>query len=318
MLETVEVQQSYSARPFLKWAGGKSQLLQQLRPHYPTDLKTGRTRRYIEPFLGGGAVFLDVIQNYDIAEAYLFDINEELILAYMVVQREPLQLIEALTGLRSHYLSRDEQQRLDYFYSIRDSYNTQRQTIDFQAFSEAWIERAAFMIFLNKTCFNGLYRVNASGGFNVPFGKYVRPEIFETENILRVSELLRRATLCVGGFEASEPYIDDNSFVYFDPPYRPISRTSSFTSYARHKFGDDEQRALAIFFRRAAEQTRAKLMLSNSDPISLSPDDFFFDTLYAPFNIYRVTASRMINAVAEGRGRITEILVTNYREPGND
>lgn len=318
MLETVEVQQSYSARPFLKWAGGKSQLLQQLRPHYPTDLKTGRTRRYIEPFLGGGAVFLDVIQNYDIAEAYLFDINEELILAYMVVQREPLQLIEALTGLRSHYLSRDEQQRLDYFYSIRDSYNTQRQTIDFQAFSEAWIERAAFMIFLNKTCFNGLYRVNASGGFNVPFGKYVRPEIFETENILRVSELLRRATLCVGGFEACEPYIDDNSFVYFDPPYRPISRTSSFTSYARHKFGDDEQRALAIFFRRAAEQTRAKLMLSNSDPISLSPDDFFFDTLYAPFNIYRVTASRMINAVAEGRGRITEILVTNYREPGND
>ena len=195
---------------------------------------------------------------------------------------------------------------------MRDHYNAQRATIDFQVFADGWVERAADMIFLNKTCFNGLYRVNAAGGFNAPFGRYVNPKIFEEQNILRVAELLQRATLHVGSFESCEPFVRDDAFVYFDPPYRPISRTASFTSYARDRFDDDDQRSLARFYAKLATGTQAKLMLSNSDPRNLAPDDLFFDDLYAPFHIHRVAASRMINSVAEGRGKITEILVTNY------
>jgi DNA adenine methylase len=314
----VDTQHTYLARPFLKWAGGKSQLLSQFRLHYPPELETGAINRYVEPFLGGGAVFLDVIQNYPISESYLFDINEELILAYSVVQRAPQMLIEALTSLRAYYLLQDENGRLNYFYAIREQYNLQRQTINFEVFSDVWIERAAYMIFLNKTCFNGLYRVNASGSFNVPFGRYVNPVVFEEQNILRISELLKTATLRIGRFQDCGQYITDSSFVYFDPPYRPISKTSSFTSYARDKFNDNNQRELADFFRKVSRSTRAKMMLSNSDPTNIDPTDTFFDDLYEPFNIYQVSASRMINSVADGRGRINEILVTNYDRPTRD
>lgn len=313
-----DAQKPYQARPFLKWAGGKSQLLSQFRLHYPPELAIGSISCYIEPFLGGGAVFLDIIQSYPITESYLFDINEELILVYLVVQRAPQRLIEALTSLRSHYLSQNEDGRLDYFYAIREQYNSQRRTIDFGVFSDAWIERAALMIFLNKTCFNGLYRVNTSGDFNVPFGRYVNPVIFEEKNILHISELLSTAKLSTGSFQDCEPHINDSSFVYFDPPYRPISKTSSFTSYARDKFDDKDQRELASFYRRMSRKTQAKMMLSNSDPTNVDPTDDFFDNLYDSFNVYRVTASRMINSVAQGRGRINEILVTNYDRPNYD
>ena len=170
MSETVESQRIYQAKPFLKWAGGKSQLLAQFRLHYPPELRSGTIHRYIEPFLGGGAVFVDVAQRYDIAEAHLFDINAELILTYTVVQREPRRLIEAMAGHRRHYIAHDDGGRSAYFYQVREHYNAQRSLIDFAVFSDAWISRAADMIFLNKTCFNGLFRVNASGGFNVPFG----------------------------------------------------------------------------------------------------------------------------------------------------
>lgn len=304
---------THLARPFLKWAGGKSQLLPQFRLHYPIELQTGRIRRYIEPFLGGGAVFLDIAQRCDIAEAYLFDINEELILVYTVVQREPRRLLEVLTGLRHRFIELDEVGREEFFYAVRRRYNEQRQIINYQVFADNWIDRAADMIFLNKTCFNGLYRVNASGEFNVPFGRYKRPEIFEEQNVLRVSELLQRARLFVGAFASSAPTITDDSFVYFDPPYRPISRTASFTSYARDKFDDDDQRKLACFYTNLAMTTQAKLMLSNSDPRNVSPEDTFFDDLYAQFYIHRVSAARMINSDAGRRGKISEILVTNYQ-----
>jgi DNA adenine methylase len=171
MSKIVESQRVFQAKPFLKWAGDKSQLLPQFRQCYPPELNSGTIHHYVEPFLGGGAVFVDVAQKYDIAEAHLFDINEELILTYMVVQREPRRLIEAMAGHRRHYVAQDDVSRQDYFYSVRELYNVQRTTIDYQVFSDAWINRAADMIFLNKTCFNGLYRVSASGGFNTPFGE---------------------------------------------------------------------------------------------------------------------------------------------------
>ena len=300
------------ARPFLKWAGGKTQLLGQLREHYPTPLDTGAITRYLEPFVGGGAVFLDVVQRRAVEEAHLFDINPELIVAYTAVQRDPQGLIDLLAAHRRRYLELDETGREEYFYERRGRYNAQKAAVNFAGFSPAWVERAADLIFLNKTCYNGLFRVNASGHFNVPFGRYVRPEIYDAGNILAVSALLRRATIHLGGFESCCDWVDERTFVYFDPPYRPISRTSSFTSYAADRFGDDEQRRLAAFFRRLHTEKGARLMLSNSDPKNVNPDDHFFDDLYAGFTIRRVSASRIINSVASGRGKITEILVTNY------
>lgn len=303
---------NYQAKPFLKWAGGKSQLLAQFQRHYPAELASGIICRYVEPFLGGGAVFLDIAQRYSIKESHLFDINEELILAYSVVQRDPRALIEQLADHRRHYSTLDEAGRSAYFYCVRERYNVHKRTMDFHTYSAAWIERAADMIFLNKTCFNGLFRVNASGFFNVPFGRYQNPVVFEKQNILRVSELLQDATLHVGGFQSCEAWIDERTFVYFDPPYRPISRTSSFTSYSRNKFDDSDQRTLARFFALLAAKSGAKLMLSNSDPKNLDANDSFFDDLYARFNIHRVSASRMINSDGDGRGHISEILVINY------
>jgi DNA adenine methylase len=300
------------ARPFLKWAGGKTQLLAQFASHYPHQLASGEISRYVEPFLGGGAVFLDVVQRFSISEAVLFDINKELILAYRVVQQKPQQLIEHLSQLHAHYYALDDDRRERYFYEIRDAYNGQRGEVDYQRFSDLWIERTAFMIFLNKTCYNGLFRVNSKGMFNVPFGRYKRPAILDEQNILHVSSLLEMAILRVGPFQACEQYIDDRTFVYFDPPYRPISATSSFTSYSAQRFGDADQIALSEFFATLDRTCSAKLMLSNSDPTHLVPDDDFFEACYAAYRIHRVQASRMINTDARKRGKIPELLITNY------
>ncbi len=301
-----------AARPFLKWAGGKTQLLEQFRANYPAELASGAITRYVEPFLGGAAVFLDVLQRSAVTEAHLFDINPELIVAYTAVQRDPEGLIEQLTGYRRQYLEKDDTGRTEFFYARREHYNAQKATIDFDTFSGAWVERAADLIFLNKTCYNGLFRVNSSGHFNVPFGRYVKPEIFDAGNIRAVSHLLQRTTIRCGGFETCCAVVDANTFVYFDPPYRPISTTSSFTSYAADRFDDSDQRRLSAFFADLNATTGARLMLSNSDPKNNDADDRFFDDLYAAFNVRRVAASRMINSLAGGRGKITEILVTNY------
>ncbi len=288
------------AKPFLKWAGGKSQLLPVLRELYPPELRAGDIHRYIEPFLGGGALFFDVIQGYEVEEAHLFDINEELILAYSVVKHEPEALIDGLVAYRTHYLERNESDREKFFYELRHQYNQNRQAIDFATFGHDWIARAAQMIFLNKTCFNGLYRVNRSGTFNVPFGGYRNPVVFDEANLYAASRLLKRANLHIGSYADCAHYVDDKSFVYFDPPYRPLTKSASFTAYARSGFGDTQQKALASLFCKLSQRTRAKMMLSNSDPRHANPDDSFFDDLYAGQYIQRVLASRMINSKGVG------------------
>lgn len=300
------------AKPFLKWAGGKTQLLAQFSEYYPTDLVEGRVTRYVEPFLGGGAVFLDVAQRFPIASAVLNDINPELVLVYKVVQQDSERLIEFLTEHQHRYISATPSDRHDYFYAIRGAYNEQRTGIDFRRYSSEWVIRAAYMIFLNKTCFNGLFRVNARGEFNVPFGRYKNPTICDSPNLKRVAQLLQIAEIQAGSFSACEHFVNESTFVYFDPPYRPISATSSFTSYSSDKFDDRDQIALAEFFIRLNDRTGAKLMLSNSDPTNVNPSDRFFDDLYDSFNIHRVWASRMINSKADRRGKITELLITNY------
>ncbi len=301
-----------AAKPFLKWAGGKSQLLAQFEQYYPSELVDGRITRYAEPFLGGGAVFIALAQRFPFREVFLSDINPELILAYTVVQRDVEGLIDRLTEFERLYHVSDESKRSSLFYDLRNDYNIQLAEINYEKYSAEWILRAARMIFLNKTCFNGLFRVNSKGQFNVPFGKYKNPNICDADNLRSVSCMLSHAELRTAPFWACKDWVDEKTFVYFDPPYRPISLTSSFTSYSSNRFDDAAQKSLAEFFREIHISRHAKMMLSNSDPTSNKPDDDFFDRIYRGFNIYRVLANRMINSQADKRGKIAELLITNY------
>ena len=299
------------AKPFLKWVGGKRQLLSQFNELYPIELKLKKIKNYYEPFVGGGAVFFDVAQNYEVENAFLYDINDELILAYKVIQRDVYKLIEFLHRYEKQYKKLDDEKRKEYYYELRENYNLQRFNIDYNKYSENWIPRVAQTIFLNKTCFNGLFRFNSKGGFNSPMGRYKNPKILDEQNLLNVSKLLEIATIKKADFREVKNDIKNNSFVYFDPPYRPISKTSNFTSYSKFNFQDDEQLQLAKLFYELDRQGH-KLMLSNSDPKNTNPNDDFFETIYADFNITRVDAKRSINSNGNKRNLIKEIVVTNY------
>ncbi len=300
------------AKPFLKWVGGKGQLVKKFRSFYPDELKAGSIQQYYEPFLGGGAVFFDIAQKYKISSAYLYDVNEELILAYCVVQRDVHKLMDYLEQYEKKYLPLDNEKRKEYFYEIRQHYNRQRSDINYKVYTGNWIPRAAQIIFLNKTCYNGLFRMNSKGEFNSPAGDYHRPNILNRENLEKVSELLQIAEIRSEDFRTLHKNHMQNAFVYFDPPYRPISRTASFTSYSRHEFKDTEQKKLASVFHKLNDKGIC-LMLSNSDPKNINKDDDFFDRLYARYNIHRIEARRMVNSVASKRGAVNEIVVTNYK-----
>src|SRR5690606_40844969 len=287
------IEQKY-AKPFLKWAGGKTQLLQKFSDYFPQELKNGKIENYYEPFLGSGAVFFFIKQNYPIKKAFLTDINEELILTFNVVKSDVTELIEELKSIKEKYISLKQNEQELFFYHIRDTYNQNKTNIDFNNYSPKWISRAAQMIFLNKTCFNGLFRLNRKGEFNVPFGRYKNPKILNEENLLRCSEELQIADIFLTDFENIKDYITSKSFIYFDTPYRPISKTSSFTSYSKFDFNDDDQIRLANLFKDLGVNGN-KLMLSNSDPKNENPLDNFFDEQYKSFTIRRVKAVRMIN-----------------------
>jgi len=299
------------ARPFLKWAGGKTQLLGEFSRRIPEGLKEGDLPVFVEPFVGGGAAYFHFNTLFDFRECHLFDVNEELILAYSVVKHDVSGLIDYLGEVSDEFLAKDAAGRKEYYYTMRSLFNSQKESIDYTRYSGDWIERAGQLIFLNRTCFNGLFRVNSSGGFNVPFGSYKNPTIL-FEDLLRVdSATLQNTTIHLGDFMLSEPLVSEESFVYLDPPYRPLNRTSSFTQYAKGGFDDDDQRRLAEFYARC-NAAGARLMLSNSDPKNIDPDDDFFDTLYAAYRVDRVPAMRMINSDGAGRGEINEIIFTNY------
>lgn len=300
------------AKPFLKWAGGKSQLLSQFENLFPAELKQGKIERYVEPFIGGGAVFFEIVQKYKISSAFLYDINSELILVYKVVQKDPERLIEQLKNISQKYKALRESRRKTFYYELREKYNLQRLQIDYQRYSVDWISRAAILIFLNRTCFNGLFRLNSRGEFNVPHGRYKNPRILDEENLMAVSRLLQIAEIQSGDFEVCEGAVTSNTFIYFDPPYRPISKTANFTSYSKSDFNDPQQIRLANFFRYLHTNYDVRLMLSNSDPKNENPSDDFFEDLYKGFNIHRVSANRMINSNPDKRGQINELVITNY------
>jgi len=295
------------ARPFLKWAGGKGQLIGQIAEHLPSSLKTGRIKKYFEPFLGGGALFFWLSEQYDFESAYLYEINPAVNLCYQVIQKNVGRLIKELNQLELEYFSDSESGREKLYYDKREEFNAflRRKAVN------SVVRRTALLIFLNKTCFNGLYRVNSLGEFNVPFGRYKNPTICNEENLYAVSELLQKAEIVCGDFAQCLGHADDESFVYFDAPYRPISSTASFTSYSKNSFDDNAQKRLRKVYG-DLDKKGASLMLSNSDPKNIDPKDNFFDDLYRGYHIERLSATRLINCNAERRGVITEILVMNY------
>jgi len=301
------------AKPFLKWAGGKTQLLDAITCRLPPELESGVITRYVEPFIGSGAVFFYLARTYILPEFYLLDRNEELILAYQTLKTRCDAVVETLRNLQTNYYQLPPDDQKMFFYKLRRDFNGSRDSVDFETARPglAAVKRTAQLIFLNRTCYNGLYRVNSKGEFNVPFGAYKNPTLCDAENLNAVAEVLQRATILPGDFKDCQKYIHAQTFVYFDPPYRPLNKTSSFTSYAVQPFDDAEQERLAKFYR-SLHPTGAKLMLSNSDPHNENPHDNFFDNLYANFTIHHVQASRMINSDPTRRGPITELLITNY------
>ena len=294
-------------KPFVKWAGGKNSLIPQLTKYYPFELKNGTIERYIEPFVGGGAVLIDILQKYEVKEAYAFDINKDLINCYNVIKTNVENLIQELDKKEKEFLILDNDARQQYFYDIRTEYNSYKLNEDIN------VKRASEFIFLNRTCFNGLYRVNKDGKFNVPCGKYKNPTICDSNNLRNLSKLIKNVTFEYGDYKKSESFVNENTFVYFDPPYRPLSITSGFTSYTKEDFNDDNQKELANYFYKL-DLKNAKLMLSNSNPKNVNKDDNFFENIYKGFVINEVSAKRMINANAKGRGEISELLITNYEE----
>lgn len=295
------------AKPFLKWAGGKGQLLLQLDGHLPAELRE-QTFTYIEPFVGGGAMLFHMLRKYpNITHVIINDVNPHLITAYRVVKEQPVELIQRLAALEQDYFTlRHDEAKKDFFLNVRDIFN-EAELDD--------VDRTKFLLFLNHTCFNGLYRVNAKGKFNVPFGRYLRPTICNAETILADSEVLNRAdvTILNGDFELTANEMREGlNFFYFDPPYRPLNATSSFNSYTKEDFNDNEQIRLRNFCARLNGQPNVRWMLSNADCSAKNPKDTFFEDNYADFHIYRVSASRAINANPDKRGKLTELLIKNY------
>ena len=295
---------SIEAKPFLKWAGGKGKLLSQLSEHLPKRISE-EPFTYIEPFVGGGAMLFYMLQHFsNIKKVVINDVNGDLILAYKTIKDDVESLIESLNNLEKKYYSIDAEKRSDMYYDIREQYNQHQ--------GES-VARVSQLIFLNKTCFNGLYRVNSKGFFNVPFGRYVNPTICNADVLRADSMVLKSANIeiCQGDFCEVIKQIDGLTFVYMDPPYRPLDATSSFTAYAKGDFNDDDQRKLASFCNMLSEK-ECLWMQSNSDCSAKNPEDTFFEDLYNQYIINRVYASRSINANASKRGRLTELLIKNY------
>jgi len=292
------------AKPFLKWAGGKTQLITDIEKALPVDF-TKQKFTYVESFVGGGAVLFWILENFpNVERAIINDINSDLTNAYEIIARNPKKLITVLKKFQTkfHSFENDAEGRRAYYMEQRALFNTRSTDKETQA---------ALLIFLNKTCFNGLFRVNKSNGFNVPMGDSITPTICDVENLMAVSKVLQRVEILTGDYQKTLDHAKHPSLFYFDPPYKPLSKTSSFNTYTKEEFNDSEQIRLRDFCKTIDEQGHYWL-LSNSDVKGKDMTDTFFDDIYNEFNINRVWAKRSINANADKRGKLTELLITNY------
>ncbi len=291
------------AKPFLKWAGGKTQLIEQIKKQLPNNIKSN-SFTYIEPFVGSGAVLFWILEEFpNLERAIINDINTDLTNSYLTIKSDVQTLISILEKWESeyHHLADNQELKKKYYYKKRILFNTRKSNQTTQS---------ALFIFLNRTCFNGLYRVNRKNEFNVPIGSYKKPQICNTENLLAVSEVLQRVEILNGDYSDTFQYANGNIFFYFDPPYKPLSETSNFNSYAKDEFNDAEQMRLKEFCELLNNKGH-QWILSNSDVKGKDPKNNFFDNLYASFKILRVNARRSINANPSKRGELTELLITN-------
>lgn len=291
-------------KPFLKWAGGKRQLLTEIEKHYPFCDEV--ITKYAEPFVGGGAVLFDILNKYNLEEIYISDINFELLNTYLVVRDNVDNLIEILSEMQNQFVSLDVDRRKEYYLKKRGRFN-EMILLDDKSIST---EKASLMIFLNRTCFNGLYRVNKKGLFNVPMGSYKNPLICDKQNLRLASEKLQNVIIACGDYRKSVDFIDDKTFVYLDPPYKPISDTAKFASYTKDGFSDKDQAKLKIFVDKI-DKKGAKFLMSNSEP-KIEGEGDFFDKLYCNYKIRRVDACRAINCKGDSRGKIGELLISNF------
>jgi len=304
---TVVKKKTVVAKPFVKWAGGKGNLLQKLEALLPTDFDDLENVTYIEPFVGGGAMLFHMLQRHKcIRRAVINDINADLIRCYQLIANDPQILIDRLKYIENNYYSVDFPARKELFYAYRDQYNNEGIHPD---------ERAALFIFLNHTCFNGLYRVNAAGKFNVPYGRYKNPVICNEELIMADHRLLNSVKLVIrksGDYKLVRHNLSRNhlNFVYFDPPYRPLNDTSSFKEYSNDPFDDIQQEELKEFCDRLSNQN-SLIMLSNSDSKTENGDSYF-EELYQGYRFDKIMAPRFINANGEKREKLTEVVIRNY------
>ena len=296
----------FMAKPFLKWAGGKRQLITTIEGVLPKNIEDLDT--YIEPFVGGGALLFHFLEKNQFKNWHISDINPELILCYKRIKDSVKLVNTALNKLISEYPT-DNESRATFFYEIRSQWNSNLDIANMSKKKQC--ERVAQTIFLNKTCFNGLFRLNRKGEFNVPTGKYVNPAFPSNDDLIAVSKALSNVKIHLGAYNSAIDWIEGKTLVYFDPPYRPLSKTSSFVSYSKGDFNDEDQNNLAEFCNTLNDRN-VKFILSNSDPKNTVPDDDFFDDLYSNFTIQRIHAGRAINSNPKKRGKITELLVRNY------
>lgn len=293
-----------NAKPFVKWVGGKGQLIDQLEALLPVDFDNWENVTYIEPFVGGGAMLFYMLQRHkNIKHAVINDINKDLITCYRTVRDNVEVLIAELYKVQKQYYAlKTMEEKREMFMAVRERYNEKNLEP---------IENTAIFIFLNRTCFNGLYRVNKKGLFNVPYGKYLHPLICDEETLRVDSNLLKRVRILEGDFERTIKYAQNRTLFYYDPPYRPLCDTSSFNDYTKESFNDDSQIRLKKFCDKVVSEGYS-FMLSNSDCKGKNEDDNFLDMLYSDYCIDRVLASRNVNANAAKRGKITELLIHSY------
>lgn len=301
------------AKPFLKWAGGKRQLLPEIENNLPEEIKTSKNiDLYIEPFIGGGALFFHLLSNYNVKKSIINDINPDLMLSYKVIKLFPEELIKELKNIERKFIKLDEPNRKIFYYDeLRTPFNKLKinySTID----KQSCIKKVSLLMALNKTCFNGLFRQNSKGEFNVPVGRYKNPKILDEDNLRNVSKLLQDTEILCGSYDSIKIPKSRKAFIYFDPPYRPLSTTSSFTKYSKGDFNDEDQKKLANYFRKLDKEGHY-LLLSNSDPTNTDENDLFFDKLYKGYHIQRILAERFINSDSSKRKAIRELLITNYR-----
>lgn len=293
------------AKPFLKWAGGKTQLITDIEKVLPKKFMNKKFT-FVEPFVGSGAILFWILNNFPkVEKAVINDINADLTNVYKIIASNPVELISVLKDFQEEYHS------IDLEVDNKREYYTQKRTL-FNTRSTDKTTQAALFIFLNRTCFNGLFRVNKSNGFNVPIGSYKKPMICDADNIFAVSEALQKVEILTGDYQQTLLYAEKPALFYFDPPYKPLSKTSSFNTYSKDEFDDKEQIRLRDFCK-TLNTLDHHWILSNSDVKGKDMDDNFFDDIYDEFHINRVFARRSINANAEKRGKLTELLITNYK-----